>query len=91
MCTLGIIIASSSAVIQNDFKRLIAYSSISHMGYVLMGLFSKSIYGLVGSVLLMYAHGLVSAGLFISVGVIYRRYGVRQLDYFGGLFLVCQF
>jgi len=85
MSICSIILSSGNAIIQNDFKRLIAYTSISHMNLVVLGLFSNSIFGLVGSFLLMFAHGLTSSGLFISVGVLYERYFSRQLEYFSGL------
>jgi NADH:ubiquinone oxidoreductase subunit 4 (subunit M) len=68
-----------------DLKKLIAYSSISHMAYVIVGLFSMVEEGLVGAIFLMLAHGLVSAGLFAMVGILYDRYGTRLLRYYGGL------
>jgi len=85
MAIVSIIVSSCNAVVQADFKRLIAYTSISHMNFIVLGIFSFNIFGLVGSVLLMFAHGLVSSGLFAVVGMLYERYFSRQLDYFSGL------
>jgi len=87
MSMCSIILSSSNAVIQTDFKRLIAYTSVSHMNFVVLGLFSNNIFGLIGGILLMFAHGLTSSGLFASVGIIYDRYFSRQLEYFSGLIL----
>lgn len=84
-CVFSILIPSLNAIIQPDFKKLIAYTSVSHMNFVVLGIFSHSIFGLAGSLLLMYAHGLVSSGLFIVVGLIYERYFSRQLEYYSGL------
>jgi len=85
MCICSIILASLNAIVQVDFKKLIAYTSISHMNFVVLGIFSHNIFGLVGALLLMYAHGLVSSGLFAIVGMLYDRYASRQIEYFGGL------
>ena len=79
MSIFSIIISSSNAIVQVDFKRLVAYSSISHMNFVVLGLFSHNTFGLVGAILLMYAHSLVSSGLFAALGIIYDRYGSRQI------------
>jgi len=85
LCVVSIVVSSCNAVIQTDFKRLIAYTSVSHMNFAVLGLFSFNIFGLVGSVLLMFAHGIVSSGLFAIVGMLYERYFSRQLDYYSGL------
>jgi len=87
MCITSIILASFEAIVQHDFKRLIAYSSVSHMNFVVLGIFSQTIYGLICAVVLMLAHGLVSSGLFAVVGMIYERYSSRQIEYFGGLII----
>lgn len=65
-------------------KKIIAYSSIVHMNFALLGLFSLSLSGIIGSIILMISHGFVSGGLFLSVGVLYDRYHTRILKYFGG-------
>src|SRR5580693_384429 len=86
VAVIAIIYASLSTIIQQDTKRLIAYSSIAHMGVVVLGLFSNTIQGIEGGILLSLAHGFVSPALFICVGgIIYERTGVRIINYFRGL------
>ena len=83
---ITIIYASLATVVQQDTKALIAYSSISHMGVVLLGLFSNTVIGIEGAILLALAHGFVSPALFICVGgVIYDRTGTRVINYLRGL------
>ena len=83
---ITIIYASLATIIQQDTKALIAYSSIAHMGVVILGIFSNTIQGLEGVMLLAIAHGFVSPALFICVGgVIYDRTGVRIIQYLRGL------
>ena len=83
---IAIVYASFSTIIQQDTKRLIAYSSIAHMGVVVLGLFSNSIQGIEGAILLALAHGFVSPALFICVGgIIYDRTGKRIINYIRGL------
>lgn len=83
---ITIIYASLATIVQQDTKALIAYSSISHMGVVLLGLFSNTIQGIEGAILLALAHGFVSPALFICVGgVIYDRCGIRIIPYIKGL------
>ena len=83
---ITIIYASLATIIQQDTKALIAYSSIAHMGVVILGIFSNTIQGLEGAMLLAIAHGFVSPALFICVGgVIYDRTGVRIIQYPRGL------
>ena len=83
---ITIIYASLATIIQQDTKALIAYSSIAHMGVVILGIFSNTIQGLEGAMLLAIAHGFVSPALFICVGgVIYDRTGVRIIQYLRGL------
>nr|YP_010697860.1 NADH dehydrogenase subunit 4 [Phellinidium ferrugineofuscum]WCF76821.1 NADH dehydrogenase subunit 4 [Phellinidium ferrugineofuscum] len=83
---ITIVYASLATVIQQDTKALIAYSSICHMGVVILGLFSNNIQGIEGAILLAIAHGFVSPALFICVGgVIYERTGVRIISYLRGL------
>ena len=85
---ITIIYASLATIIQQDTKALIAYSSIAHMGVVILGIFSNTIQGLEGAMLLAIAHGFVSPALFICVGgVIYDRTGVRLIPYIRGLVL----
>jgi NADH:ubiquinone oxidoreductase subunit 4 (subunit M) len=82
---LGIAQGAFSALCQVDMKRVVAYSSVVHMNVILLGLFSFSIYGLAGGMLLMLAHGIISSALFILVGLLYYRYNSRIIYYFGGL------
>jgi len=81
---LSIYHASLIALRQIDLKKLIAYSSIAHMGFVILGLFSLNIYGISGSIFIMFSHGIVASALFFFVGIIYDRYKTRSiLDYSG--------
>ena len=82
---LSIYHASLVALRQIDLKKLIAYSSIAHMGFVIAGLFSNNIYSFVGSFFIMISHGIVSGGLFFLVGVLYDRYGSKAILDYGGL------
>jgi NADH-ubiquinone oxidoreductase chain 4 len=86
IAVISIIYASFSTIIQQDTKKLIAYSSIAHMGVVVLGLFSNTIQGIEGAILLGIAHGLVSPALFICAGgIIYDRTGTRLIPYIKGL------
>ena len=82
---INIIYGALCAMAQKDFKRLIAYSSISHMGYVMLGMASLNSIGISGAVLQMFNHGTITAMLFIIVGIIYDRAHTREIDAFGGL------
>ena len=81
----GVIYASFSAIRQTDFKRIIAYSSVSHMNLVTLGIFSFNIIGLEGSLIQSISHGFVSSAMFFMIGILYDRYHSRLLYYFGGL------
>jgi NADH-quinone oxidoreductase subunit M len=85
LCLLSILFASFMSLRQLDMKRIIAYSSIAHMNFALLGYFSNTIYGLVGGALLMVSHGLVSSALFLLIGVLYERHHSRSILYYGGL------
>lgn len=82
---IAIVYASLVALAQKDMKKLIAYSSIAHMGFVTLGIFSFTPEGLQGSVVQMISHGVVSAALFLCVGVVYHRLHTREIQAFGGL------
>nr|YP_009317209.1 NADH dehydrogenase subunit 4 [Palpitomonas bilix]YP_009317276.1 NADH dehydrogenase subunit 4 [Palpitomonas bilix]BAV82377.1 NADH dehydrogenase subunit 4 [Palpitomonas bilix]BAV82444.1 NADH dehydrogenase subunit 4 [Palpitomonas bilix] len=82
---VAIIYTSLTTLRQIDLKKIIAYSSVAHMGYVTIGLFTLNIQGIEGAVLLMLSHGLVSSALFLCVGVLYDRYHTRIIKYYGGL------
>ncbi|WP_438721537.1 NADH-quinone oxidoreductase subunit M [Bartonella rochalimae] len=82
---IAIIYTSLVALVQSDIKKLIAYSSVAHMGYVTMGIFSANEQGIQGAIYQMLSHGIVSAALFLCVGVIYNRLHTREISAFGGL------
>nr|YP_009040499.1 NADH dehydrogenase subunit 4 [Kappaphycus striatus]AHG98598.1 NADH dehydrogenase subunit 4 [Kappaphycus striatus] len=82
---IAIIYASLTTLRQIDLKKIIAYSSVSHMGFVTIGIFSLNIQGLEGSILLMLSHGIISSALFLSVGILYDRYSTRLIKYYTGL------
>nr|AOC61500.1 NADH dehydrogenase subunit 4 [Rhexinema sarcinoideum] len=85
ICLMGIIYISLVTLRQIDIKKLIAYSSVAHMGVCLLGMFAFNVQGLEGSLLLMIGHGIVSPGLFLCVGMLYDRYKTRVILYYGGL------
>ncbi len=82
---IAIIFTSFIALMQDDMKKLIAYSSVAHMGYVTLGIFTLEQQGIEGSIIQMISHGLVSAALFLCVGVIYDRMHSRLINTYGGL------
>lgn len=82
---INIIYGALCAMAQRDFKKLIAYSSVSHMGFVMLGMASLTTAGISGAILQMFNHGTITSMLFIIVGVIYDRAHTREIDAFGGL------
>ena len=82
---IAIIYASLIALVQKDMKKLIAYSSVAHMGFVTLGIFTFSLQGIEGALMQMISHGIVSAALFLCVGVVYDRVQTREIDRYGGL------
>lgn len=82
---INIIYGALCAMAQKDFKKLIAYSSVSHMGFVMLGMASLNTIGISGAILQMFNHGTITAMLFLLVGVIYDRAHTREIDAFGGL------
>ena len=82
---IAIIYTSLVALMQEDMKKLIAYSSVAHMGYVTLGIFTLTQQGIQGSLYQMISHGMVSAALFLSVGVIYERMHTRLINDYGGI------
>jgi NADH-quinone oxidoreductase subunit M len=82
---IAIIYTSLVALMQDDMKKLIAYSSIAHMGFVTLGLFTFTQQGVEGGIFQMISHGIVSAALFFSVGVVYDRTHSRRINDYGGL------
>jgi NADH-quinone oxidoreductase subunit M len=82
---IGIVYAGLVTLVQKDMKKLIAYSSVSHLGFVMLGMFALSPLGLEGSVLQMVNHGLSTGGLFLIVGLVYERRHTKEIAQFGGL------
>lgn len=82
---INIVYGAFVAMAQKDFKKMVAYSSVSHMGFVILGLASMTVIGFNGALLEMFNHGIITGGMFLLVGVIYDRTHTRELDKFGGL------
>ena len=82
---VAIIYTSVIALVQKDMKKLIAYSSVAHMGFVTLGIFSSNMQGLHGAITQMISHGLISAALFFSIGSIYNIYKTKEINFFSGL------
>ena len=85
LSVIAIIYTSLVALMQEDMKKLIAYSSVAHMGYVTLGIFTFTKQGIEGSIFQMISHGLISAALFLCVGVLYDRFHSRLIATYGGL------
>ena len=85
MSAIAIVYTSLVALAQTDMKKLIAYSSVAHMGYVTMGIFAANQQGVDGAIFQMISHGFISGALFLCVGVIYDRMHTREIDAYGGL------
>ncbi|MGR3824684.1 MAG: NADH-quinone oxidoreductase subunit M [Salipiger marinus] len=85
MSAIAIVYTSLVALVQEDMKKLIAYSSVAHMGFVTMGIFAANQQGIDGAIFQMVSHGFVSGALFLCVGVIYDRMHTRDIDAYGGL------
>ena len=85
LSVIAIVYTSLVAIVQEDMKKLIAYSSVAHMGFVTVGLFALNQQGLEGSIFQMLSHGIVSGALFLCVGVVYDRMHTREISAYGGL------
>lgn len=85
LSAIAIVYTSLVAMMQQDIKKLIAYSSVAHMGYVTMGIFAANVQGVQGAIFQMLSHGLVSGALFLCVGVVYDRMHTREISAYGGL------
>jgi NADH-quinone oxidoreductase subunit M len=85
LAVISIVYGACLALVQKDIKKIIAYSSISHLGYVMLGLASLDLIGIQGAILQMVSHGLVAGGLFLMVGMIYERCHTREIAAYGGL------
>ena len=85
LSVIAIIVTSLIALVQEDMKKLIAYSSVAHMGFVTLGIFTFTVQGIEGGIIQMISHGIVSAALFLCVGVVYDRLHTREIARYGGL------
>ena len=85
LSVVAIVYTALVALVQEDMKKLIAYSSVAHMGFVTMGIFAVTAQGIAGGIFLMISHGIVSAALFLCVGVVYHRMHTREIAAYGGL------
>jgi NADH-quinone oxidoreductase subunit M len=85
LSVVAIIYTSLVALVQQDMKKLIAYSSVAHMGFVTLGIFTGTVQGVEGAIFQMLSHGLISGALFLCVGVVYDRLHTRDLDRYGGI------
>jgi NADH-quinone oxidoreductase subunit M len=85
LSVIAIVYTSLVALVQEDMKKLIAYSSVAHMGFVTMGIFAATTQGIAGGIFQMVSHGIVSGALFLSVGVVYDRLHTREISAYGGL------
>ncbi len=85
LCVVGIVYGAMVALMQNDWKKLVAYSSVSHLGFCMLGVFALNRQGLTGGVFQMINHGLSTGALFLLVGIVYERRHTRMLDEYGGL------
>lgn len=85
MCVIGILYSAATTIRQIDLKKIIAYSSVAHMNFALLGLFVNNTQGIEGSLFFMLGHGVVSSALFLCIGILYDRYHTRNILYYGGL------
>ena len=85
MCLSGVLLSSLAALAQIDIKKIIAYSSIGHMGLVIIGIYNLNMNGLLGASYMMLSHGLVSSALFFSIGLLYKIYGTRSIIYYNSI------
>jgi len=88
MSAIAIIYVSLTTLRQIDLKKIIAYSSVAHMAFVTIGIFTYNLQAIEGSILLMLSHGVVSSALFMCVGVLYDRHKTRTIKYYSGLIQV---
>jgi NADH-quinone oxidoreductase subunit M len=88
LATIGILYGAAVSYAQKDVKKLVAYSSVSHLGFVMLGLFALNAQGIEGGILQMVNHGISTGALFLIVGMIYERRHTREMDAFGGLWKI---
>lgn len=85
MCICGVLLSSLAALAQTDIKKIIAYSSIGHMGLVILGLSTLNQPGLIGGCFMMLSHGLISSALFFCIGLLYKIYGTRSVLHYSAI------
>lgn len=85
MCVIGVVYSAATTIRQIDLKKTIAYSSVAHMNYAMLGLFTNNAQGIEGCLYFMLGHGVVSSALFLCIGMLYDRYHTRNILYYGGL------
>src|SRR5678816_3391840 len=85
LAVIGIIYSALFAMVQPDFKMLVAYSSVSHLGFVMLGIFALMLQSVQGALMIMINHGISSGALFLLVGMIYERRHTRLIDAYGGI------
>lgn len=85
LAVIGIVYGALVAMVQPDFKKLVAYSSVSHLGFVMLGIFALTLQSVQGSLMIMISHGISTGGLFLLIGMIYERKHSRQIDSYGGI------
>ena len=85
LAVIGILYGALVAMVQSDVKKLVAYSSVAHLGFVMLGMFALNVEGLEGSIIQMVNHGLSTGGLFLLVGMLYERRHTREIADFGGI------
>jgi NADH-quinone oxidoreductase subunit M len=88
LCIVGVIYGAMVALMQSDWKKLVAYSSVSHLGFTMVGIFALNSQGISGGVIQMINHGLSTGALFLIVGMVYERRHTREIDQYGGLWSV---
>jgi len=91
LCLTGALYAACVAIVQVDIKKIVAYSSVSHMNFAVLSIFTLTPEGIMGGLILLLAHGFTSAALFYLVGIFYRRFHTRLLKYYSGLVLIMPF
>ncbi len=91
LSVIAVIYTSLVAIVQSDMKKLIAYSSVAHMGFVTLGIFVMTPQGMTGAMIQMLSHGLISSALFLCVGVVYDRLHTREISRYGGLVKIMPF
>src|SRR6185437_13284829 len=85
LAVIGIIYGALVALVQPDFKKLVAYSSVSHLGFVMLGIFALTVQSVQGALLVMINHGISTGALFLLIGMIYERRHTRLIDAYGGI------